>query len=62
MLFWLAHIYLLGGSPITFWVSVPLGGLVVGVLAWRSRSIAVSMLAHGAANGVLKIVVYYGLG
>ena len=60
-LFWLAHIYWLGRSPLTFWVIVPLGGLVFGALAWRSRSIAVSMIAHGLANGVLKMVVSYRL-
>jgi membrane protease YdiL (CAAX protease family) len=59
MLFWLAHIYWLEHSPITFWVIVPLGGLVFGVLAWCSRSIAVSMIAHGLMNGVLNMVVFY---
>lgn len=58
-LFWLAHVYWLDRSPFTFWVIVPLGGLVFGLLAWRSRSIAVSMIAHGLANGVLKMVVSY---
>jgi membrane protease YdiL (CAAX protease family) len=56
-LFWLAHIYWLGRSPVSFWVIVPLGGLVFGLLAWRSRSIAVSMVAHGFVNGVLKVMV-----
>jgi membrane protease YdiL (CAAX protease family) len=58
-LFWVAHIYLLDRSPVTFWQIVPLGGLVFGVLAWGSRSIGVSMIAHGLANGVLKTVFYY---
>lgn len=58
-LFWVAHIYWLDRSPITFWVIVPLGGLVFGVLAWGSRSIGVSMIAHGLSNGVLNIVFYY---
>jgi membrane protease YdiL (CAAX protease family) len=61
VLFWLAHIYLIERSPVTFWVIVPLGGLVFGLLAWRSRSIGVSMIAHGLANGVLKHVVLYRL-
>jgi len=59
MLFWLAHIYWIERSPVTFWVIVPLGGLVFGLLAWRSRSIGVSMIAHGLVNGVLKMVVFY---
>jgi membrane protease YdiL (CAAX protease family) len=59
ILFWIAHIYLIERSPVTFWVIVPLGGLVLGLLAWRSRSIGVSMIAHGLMNGVLKMVVLY---
>ena len=59
-LFWLAHIYWLGRSPVSFWV-VPLGGLVFGILAWRSRSIAVSMVAHGLVNGVMQMVLFYRL-
>jgi membrane protease YdiL (CAAX protease family) len=58
-LFWLAHIYWLDRSPVTFWVIVPLGGLVLGALAWGARSIGVSMIAHGLLNGVLNIVFYY---
>jgi len=61
VLFWLAHIYWLDRSPVTFWVIVPLGGLAFGALAWRSRSIGVSMIAHGLLNAVLKIVVSYRL-
>jgi membrane protease YdiL (CAAX protease family) len=61
LLFWLAHIYWLDRSPVTFWVIVPLGGLAFGALAWRSRSIGVSMIAHGLANAVLKMVVSYRL-
>ena len=59
VLFWVAHIYLIERSPMTFWVIVPLGGVVFGALAWRSRSIGVSMIAHGLANGILKMVVLY---
>ena len=59
VLFWLAHIYWLGRSACSFWVIVPLGGIVFGALAWRSRSIAVSMIAHGLVNGVMKMVAFY---
>lgn len=31
---------------------VPLGALVLGLLVWRTRSIATSMLAHGVMNGL----------
>jgi len=42
-------------------VIVPLGGLALGALAWRSRSIGVSMIAHALLNAVLKMVVSYRL-
>ena len=49
-LFWLGHLYYLGKRPLSFWLVIP-GGLVLGLLAWRSRSIANSMIAHGLENG-----------
>ena len=58
-LFWLAHVYWLGRSPVSFWAIVPLGGIVFGALAWRSRSIAVSTIAHGLVNGVMEMVAFY---
>ena len=57
-LFCLGHIYYLGKSPISFWVIVPTGALVMGFLAWRSRSIATSMAAHGAMNALGYTVGY----
>ncbi len=51
-LFGLAHLYYLDSMPFMFWFGVPLGALVLGWLAWRSRSIASSMLAHGVMNGL----------
>lgn len=58
-LFWISHIYYLGNVPFSFWVLVPAGGLLFGLVAWRSRSIAASMLAHGFANGVGQMVAFY---
>lgn len=49
-LFMLGHIYYLNNSPFSFWIIVPAGGLLLGWLAWRSRTIASSMMAHGAMN------------
>lgn len=55
--FWLGHIYALtNNAPWSFWLIVPVGSLVLGWLAWRSRSIATSLVAHGLANGVGQIV------
>jgi membrane protease YdiL (CAAX protease family) len=50
-LFWLGHSYYIGKAPFSFWVLLPAAGLLFGLLAWRSRSIATSMAAHGVING-----------
>ncbi|CAG0930278.1 hypothetical protein TFLX_01635 [Thermoflexales bacterium] len=57
-LFMLGHIYYVTNAPVSFWIIVPVGGLVTGWLAWRSRSIATSMAAHGALNALGRTVGY----
>jgi membrane protease YdiL (CAAX protease family) len=57
-LFWLAHIYYLGRAPISFWIIVPMGGLILGALVWRSRMLATSMVAHALQNGIGDIVAH----
>jgi len=57
----MAHLYYLGKYPLSFWVIVPLSGLLFGLLAWGSRSIATSMLGHGLVNGVGQMVAFYRL-
>jgi len=49
-LFMFGHIYYINQHPISFWIIVPVGGLMCGWLAWRSRTIASSMMAHGMMN------------
>ena len=49
-LFTFAHIFDLRSAPISFWVIVPVCSLVLGWLAWRSRTIASSLAAHGMMN------------
>lgn len=55
-LFWLSHLATLMYAPISFWLIIPVGGLVFGWLAWRSRSIAPSIVAHGLANGLSQFM------
>lgn len=51
-LFAVAHIHLLDSdSPALFFGITFLNGLVFGLIAWRSRSLAASMGMHGFANG-----------
>lgn len=56
VLFMLAHIYNLNNSQFSFWVIAPLGGLVLGLLAWRSHSITASLAAHGTMNAFAQIL------
>ena len=51
VLFWLAHVRYIE-RPFTFWIALPVGGLIFGWLSWKSRSISASLLAHAAYNTV----------
>ncbi len=51
-LFMLGHLYYLHKYDVSFYVIIPLGALVYGFVAWRSRSIAASMAAHAAHNAL----------
>ncbi len=46
-LFSLSHTEYIIRYPISLWILVPVCALVLGWLAWRSRSIAASLAAHG---------------
>lgn len=48
-LFWLGHLRLVD-SPVTFWLALPLGGLMLGWFSWHSRSVSAGLLAHAAYN------------
>lgn len=50
VLFMLAHIYYWNTLPFSFWLVVPLSGLTLGVLAWKTRTITPSMAAHATEN------------
>jgi membrane protease YdiL (CAAX protease family) len=52
-LFVLGHLYHIVLYPFSFWVVVPTGALLFGWMAWRSRTIASSMLVHALTNTLL---------
>jgi membrane protease YdiL (CAAX protease family) len=58
-LFSLAHVYYVSDYPISFWFIVPVGGLVTGLVAWHTRSIAASMATHGIGNSWGRIFGEY---
>jgi len=58
-LFWIGHIYYWNSAPYSFWIIVPVGGLVLGLLAWKSHSIVTSMVSHGLFNSIGDFLAHY---
>jgi hypothetical protein len=46
-------IVLINKEPVSFWLVIPLVTLTLGALAWRSRSVAASMLARAIMAGLI---------
>ncbi len=59
-LFWLSHPVLATLYPFSFWIIVPLAGLLLGLIAWRARDIAPGMFAHGLIDGLGQVVAQIG--
>jgi membrane protease YdiL (CAAX protease family) len=57
-LFMLGHIYYVTQLPLSFWIIVPVGGLVLGALVWRSKTLASSLAAHAAMNALGLPIAY----
>lgn len=57
-LFTLAHIYYITKLPISFWLIVPLAGLIFGALVWRSKTISSSLAAHATMNALVETMSY----
>ncbi len=55
-LFMLGHLYYLFSSPLSFFLVPSIGGLVLGCVALRHRSISYSIAAHGIINGFASYV------
>jgi membrane protease YdiL (CAAX protease family) len=60
-LFTLAHVYFAAAYPLRFWIGIPAAGLLFGLLAWRSRSLAPGMFAHAAINASAYVILLGGL-
>src|ERR1041385_1814363 len=57
ILFTSAHVYLAQQFPLAFWLFIPGAALALGLLTWRSRSIAPAILAHALINGSVYMLV-----
>jgi membrane protease YdiL (CAAX protease family) len=56
-IFMSAHLYFIDALPFEFWIVVPLAGLILGLFAWWSRSIAPGMMAHAAFNASVYLIL-----
>ncbi|PKO13297.1 MAG: hypothetical protein CVU39_20005 [Chloroflexi bacterium HGW-Chloroflexi-10] len=54
-LYMLSHLFY-WDKPIAFWFFVPVWGVIYGLLAWKSRSVFPSMLAHAFYNAVIAVL------
>lgn len=52
ILFILGHIYYFPKLPYAFFVTLPIGSLLLGGLVWKSRTISTSMAAHSVGNAL----------
>lgn len=50
ILFWFAHGDRIFTYPVDFWIIIPLGSILFSLIAWRSRSITPSSIAHILLN------------
>ena len=48
-LFWLGHIYYYN-TGINFWVVIPIGSILLGLVVWKTKSITNSMVTHASMN------------
>jgi hypothetical protein len=55
ILFWIFHTYYMFQDPIFFWIIIPCGGIVLGYIAWKARSITLSTITHLAINWILYL-------
>jgi len=57
-LFMVGHIYYIKTMPIALLFAL-LAGLMFGLVAWKSKSISSSIIAHGLANTMGDLVTFY---
>lgn len=61
LLFTLGHLYYLSsGYLYSLFIIVPISGLLLGLIAYRSRSIGNSIICHGLLNSVSSLIAFSG--
>jgi membrane protease YdiL (CAAX protease family) len=51
-LFMVGHIYRIKTDPISLFIVVPIGAIILGILAWRSKTISTSIVTHATVNAI----------
>ena len=49
-MFIIGHVYFLETNPYVFWIVIPTGGFLMGIVVWKTRSIGHSMITHSLGN------------
>ncbi|MHB1152354.1 MAG: CPBP family glutamic-type intramembrane protease [Eubacteriales bacterium] len=57
--FMIGHIYYIDKALISLFIVVPVGGILLGIIAWRSKSAGASMITHSLVNSVGNIVSHF---
>jgi membrane protease YdiL (CAAX protease family) len=60
VLFWASH-YALINNPYIFWIALPIGAILFGLMTWRSKSLTPSTLSHFLFNftsGLMMKIFY----
>ena len=58
VLFWLAHIYYYN-TGINFWVVIPIGSLVLGLVILKTKSTSYSMATHALINSLGDVFQHF---
>ncbi len=56
VLFWISHLYYFKSDTFTFWFWLPFSSIMLGIIVWRSKKIASSIVGHYLYNFFLTII------
>ena len=57
-IFWIKHINYLFAAPLSFWLFIPILGLTLGHITFRSKSLTPSIFAHVLYNAFAEFVIF----
>jgi membrane protease YdiL (CAAX protease family) len=58
VLFWISHHrFLLLKNPYSFWVSLPIQAVLLGLMVWRSKSLTPSTISHFLFNFISQLLL-----